>query len=69
MESQIVEIDATDWRGLHADTAWTAALEAGKVLFFPRLGFDLQAQERPLLRPPPGWRVPDRWSRSRRSPP
>jgi len=51
MESQIVEIDATDWRGLHADTAWTAALEAGKVLFFPRLGFDLQAQERSLLRP------------------
>ncbi len=50
MESQIVEIDATDWRAVQANDAWTAALEAGKVLYFPRLGFELLPQERPLLR-------------------
>ena len=50
MESQIVEIDATDWRAVQANESWTAALEAGKVLYFPRLGFELLPQERPLLR-------------------
>jgi hypothetical protein len=51
MESQIVEIDATDWRAVQGNDAWTAALEAGKVLYFPRLGFELLPNERPLLRP------------------
>ena len=50
MESQIVEIDFADWKAVQADTAWTAALEAGKVLYFPRLVFELLPQERPLLR-------------------
>jgi len=30
---------------------WQGMSVAGKVLFFPRLGFDLQPLERPLLRP------------------
>ncbi|HXE21799.1 MAG TPA: Kdo hydroxylase family protein [Rhodoferax sp.] len=51
MESQIVEIDATAWQAVQANAAWTGALEAGKVLYFPRLGFDLLAQEAALLNP------------------
>ncbi len=50
MESQIVEIDATDWRAIRSNEGWTAALEAGKVLYFPRPGFELLPQEQPLLR-------------------
>lgn len=50
MDSPIVEMDATQWQGLQARPEWTAALEAGKVLFFPRLGFDLSPEEKALLR-------------------
>ena len=51
MESQIVEIDATTWQAVAPNAAWTVALEAGKVLYFPRLGFDLLLQEAGLLNP------------------
>ena len=51
MESQIVQIDATVWQAVTADPAWTIALEAGKVLHFPRLGFALLPQEAQLLDP------------------
>ncbi|MEO7128915.1 MAG: Kdo hydroxylase family protein [Rhodoferax sp.] len=51
MESQIVQIDATAWQDVTADPAWTIALEAGKVLHFPRLGFTLLPQEAQLLDP------------------
>ncbi|MDR3452088.1 MAG: Kdo hydroxylase family protein [Rhodoferax sp.] len=51
MESQIVEIEATAWQAIQANAAWTAALEAGKVLYFPRLGFELLPQEAGLLNP------------------
>lgn len=51
MESQIVEIEATAWQAVQANAAWTAALEAGKVLYFPRLGFELLPQEAGLLNP------------------
>ena len=50
MDSPIVEMDATQWQGLQARPEWTAALEAGKVLFFPRLGFALSPAEKALLR-------------------
>ncbi len=50
MASQIVEIDFTDWAEAHSRPEWTAAVEAGKVLFFPRLGFAVQPDERALLR-------------------
>lgn len=51
MESQIVRIDNDEWQTVQGNDAWRAALEAGKVLFFPNLGFELQPEERALLRP------------------
>ena len=50
MDSQIVEIDFNDWAQAHSRPEWTAALEAGKVLYFPRLGFAVQPDEQALLR-------------------
>lgn len=51
MESQIVKIDATDWSNVQGRDEWTAAVEAGKVLYFPQLTFELTEQEKTLLRP------------------
>ncbi|MEG0148976.1 MAG: Kdo hydroxylase family protein [Comamonas sp.] len=51
MEPQIVKIDATDWRNVPNRPEWTAAVEAGKLLYFPSLAFDLTEQEKSLLRP------------------
>ena len=51
MESQLVELDLADWSGAVPNEAWIAALEAGKVLYFPRLGFKLLSEERALLSP------------------
>ena len=50
MNSPIVEIDFTDWQQAHPRPEWTAAVEAGQVLFFPKLGFELQPDEKALLR-------------------
>jgi hypothetical protein len=51
METQLVELDLADWNGAAPNEAWIAALEAGKVLYFPRLGFDVLPEERALLSP------------------
>src|SRR6218665_3029172 len=51
MTSQLVELDLADWAGAHSNDDWIAALEAGKVLYFPRLGFELLADEQRLLDP------------------
>ena len=51
MESQIIRIDATDWRQVQSRPDWTAAVEAGKVLYFPELAFQLSGPEKSLLRP------------------
>ncbi|MBO9680593.1 MAG: Kdo hydroxylase family protein [Acidovorax sp.] len=51
MESQLVELDLADWNAAMPNEAWIAALEAGKVLYFPRLGFDILPEERALLSP------------------
>ncbi|MDA7417503.1 Kdo hydroxylase family protein [Xenophilus arseniciresistens] len=51
MESQILNLEASDWHGVASNPAWTAALEAGKVLYFPKLRFALEAGEEALLRP------------------
>jgi hypothetical protein len=51
MEQQILEIDGSDWRPAAANPAWIAALEAGKVLYFPHLAFTLSAQEQRFLTP------------------
>ena len=50
MNSPIVEIDVADWRRTRARPEWTAALEAGQVLYFPRFGFELLPGEQALLR-------------------
>ena len=50
MTSQSVEIDFIDWAEAHSRPEWTAAVEAGKVLYFPRLGFAVQPEEQALLR-------------------
>ncbi len=51
MATQLVELDLADWAGATPKEAWITALEAGKVLYFPRLGFELRAEERELLMP------------------
>lgn len=51
MEQQILEIDAADWKISAVNDEWIAALEAGKVLYFPRLAFTLTAQEPRFLDP------------------
>lgn len=51
MDSQILEIDATAWRIDQPQEAWIAALEAGKVLYFPRLPFVVDAEEATLFTP------------------
>jgi hypothetical protein len=53
MENQIVEIDMADVG--HGNPAWIAALEAGKVLYFPnfgssKAGFAPQKEELALFR-------------------
>ncbi|QTD46435.1 Kdo hydroxylase family protein [Ottowia testudinis] len=50
MNSPIVEIDFTDWRQARPRPEWTAAVEAGQVLYFPSLGFALRPEEQALLR-------------------
>ena len=49
--SSIVELPLDDWSAAHSDPQWTAALEAGKVLFFPHLAFHVDASEQALFRP------------------
>jgi hypothetical protein len=38
------------WEVSHTDTAWIAALEAGKLLYFPRRAFQLKEEQRRFLR-------------------
>ena len=47
---QIVEIDVTALNQVRSQPEWTAAVEAGKVLYFPHLGFEVWPDEQPLLR-------------------
>jgi len=51
MASQLVELDLSDWRSATSHQDWIAALEAGKVLYFPRLSFDFEPQEKAFLDP------------------
>ena len=50
MESRIIQLDLADWGQARSRPEWTAAVEDGKVLFFPRLGFEVLPAEQPLLR-------------------
>lgn len=47
---QIVEIGVTEPSQVRSQPEWTAAVEAGKVLYFPHLGFAVQPREQTLLR-------------------
>ena len=49
MNTPIVEIDTADWQ-LAGRPEWTAAVEDGRVLYFPRLAFEVLPTERALLR-------------------
>ncbi|MBI1889941.1 MAG: Kdo hydroxylase family protein [Burkholderiales bacterium] len=51
MEPQILEIDSAEWRISHANDTWIAALEAGKVLYFPRLAFQTAPEEQRFYTP------------------
>jgi hypothetical protein len=51
MEQQIVTIDHAEWRIGNPDAAWIAALEAGKVLYFPRLAFTVDKTEENFFTP------------------
>lgn len=51
METQILEIDATEWVLPQAQEAWIAALEAGKVLYLPKLAFVPSVDEQRFFTP------------------
>lgn len=51
MKQQILEIDVADWHVDNAESAWSTALEAGKVLYLPHLAFALSEAEQQLLTP------------------
>ena len=51
MQGRIVELGARDWHAPGSDAKWIAAVEDGKVLYFPQLAFELSEAERALLKP------------------
>jgi hypothetical protein len=51
MEQQIIEISATREQLDGVNNSWIAALEAGKVLYFPNIGFTPTQAERRLFSP------------------
>ncbi|MCF2134706.1 MULTISPECIES: Kdo hydroxylase family protein [Burkholderiaceae] len=53
-ESQIIEVQTADWHGQHLSVpreTLLAAVESGKVLYFPRLRFAIEGGEPGLLDP------------------
>ena len=51
MRERIVELEARDWHAAGSDPQWIAAVEDGKVLYFPKMAFDLSGAELALLKP------------------
>ncbi len=51
MDSRIVEIPVSNWDGARSEPDWVAALEAGKVLYFPQLAFKPLPAEAALFTP------------------
>ena len=51
MDPQILQIDSADWHVNHPNQTWISALEAGKLLYFPKLTFKLTPEERRFLTP------------------
>jgi hypothetical protein len=51
MDSPIRTLDTAGWSAVAGRPEWIAALEAGEVLYFPRLAFALSDAERALIAP------------------
>ena len=51
MQDRILELDARDWRAPGSDPQWIAAVEDGRVLYFPHLAFELSGAERDIIKP------------------
>jgi 3-deoxy-D-manno-oct-2-ulosonic acid (Kdo) hydroxylase len=51
MQRQLVPLDLAHWTGGTPETAWILALESGKVLYFPKLAFEILTDERRFLDP------------------
>lgn len=51
MQQQLVTLDLALWADGIPNPSWIQALEAGNVLYFPKLAFELQANEQRFLNP------------------
>jgi len=51
MQDRILELAARDWRAPRSDPQWIAAVEDGRVLYFPHLAFELSGAERDIIKP------------------
>ncbi|MBV8502624.1 MAG: Kdo hydroxylase family protein [Paucibacter sp.] len=51
MDSRIVEMPVDAWAQVECRPEWISALEAGKVLYFPHLGFQPREEEKHLFTP------------------
>ena len=51
MQQQLATLDLADWTGGTPQPAWIEALEAGKVLYFPKLAFEILKHEARFLDP------------------
>ena len=51
MQTRLVSLDSDSWHAPGFDARWIEAVEDGKVLYFPRLGFALSPREQALLGP------------------
>ncbi len=51
MQQQLVTLDLAEWTGGMPQPPWIEALEAGKVLYFPKLRFGVLAHEARFLDP------------------
>ena len=51
MEQQILEIGSAEWQISNVSDTWIAALEAGKVLYFPHLAFMPTSDEQGFFTP------------------
>jgi hypothetical protein len=51
MDGAILTLQSDDWRHAGSDPAWIAAVEDGRVLYFPRMAFQLSGEETALLKP------------------
>jgi hypothetical protein len=51
MEHPIHTVNADDWCRPGSEPEWIAVVEAGRVLYFPRMAFALSSEEQALLRP------------------